>query len=309
VTRVSAVINVHAEDPALVAEAIASVKTMTRPPDEILLVEDGPRRDYSMLSVQHPDLIVIRQENQGLAGARNAGLFAATGDMIMFLDGDDRLMPEALAANLALLEGSREAVMAYGGWRFIDAEGRPGPQPRMPPLGPDQVATLLRGNCIGMHGTVLYRRAALLEERGFNPSLRAIEDYELYLRMARRGPILATKQLLAEYRQHGCNMSSDHAMMVQTVLRVLASQDSHLAGRPDWAAARAAGVASWKAHYARQQYADVLRMLQGRASAGRVLRGWLRMMRAEPLIMGEVFVSELLNRAGTGCGWPGVGPA
>lgn len=296
-TRVSAVINVHAEDPALVAEAIASVKAQTRPPDEILLVEDGPKRDYSSLLSMHPEIRSVRQGNQGLAAARNAGLRAATGDAILFLDGDDRLLPGAVATNLALLEGSPGAVMAYGGWRFIDAAGRPGPEARLPPLGPDPVASLLRGNCIGMHAAVLYRRSALLEAGGFDPGLRACEDYELYLRMARRGPILATGRLLAEYRRHASNMSSDHGMMLRTVLRVLDRQDGTIAGRADWVAARREGEAAWRGHYARQQYLDLLRMLVGKASPGPAIRGWLRMTRDQPAKMGEVVVSELLNRA------------
>ncbi|EYD75956.1 putative methyltransferase [Rubellimicrobium mesophilum DSM 19309] len=295
-TRVSAVINIYEEDPTLISEAIASIRAQTRPADEIIVVQDGMHRDYSALFARHPDLTLLRQENMGLAAARNTGLRAATGDMILFLDGDDRLMPEAIAVNLAQLEGEPGALMAFGGWRFIEADGTPLPQIVMPPLGEDPVATLLRGNCIGMHSTVLYRRSALLAEGGFAPDFRACEDYELYLRMARRGPILATGRLLAEYRQHGGNMSSDHPMMMRTALRVLAAQEPHLAGRPDWAAARRQGIAAWKVHYARQQYADILKAARGQAPAGRVLRSWLRMTRAVPWTMGKVVMSEILSR-------------
>lgn len=300
-STVSAIINIYDEHPVFIAEAIASVRRQSRKVDEIIVVEDGPRRDYASLFAQYPDIRVIRQRNMGLAAARNTGLNAAGGEFILFLDGDDRLMPDAVAINLAALGAAPEALMSYGGWRYIDSRGAPHPPANMPPLGADRYAAFLAGNCIGMHAAVLYRRAALIEIGGFNAAYRACEDYELYLRLARSGDVVSTPRVLAEYRLHGSNMSGDHPMMLRTILRVLAEQTPHLQSRPDWAEAHRQGISDWKAHYARQQYADVLRLLiRGGALQGgewrRVLASSARMLRAIPVIMGKVMVSEIITR-------------
>jgi glycosyltransferase involved in cell wall biosynthesis/SAM-dependent methyltransferase len=295
-STVSVIINVYNEDPAFIVEAIASVRWQSRPVDEIIVVEDGPRHDYSSLFARHPDVRVIRQENMGLAAARNTGLSAAHGEFILFLDGDDRLTPDAIAVNLAVLGAAPEALMSYGGWRYIDTYGAPHPPANMRPLEADTYATFLAGNCIGMHATVLYRRAALVEAGGFNTAYRACEDYELYLRLARRGSIVSTPRVLAEYRLHGSNMSGNHPMMLGTVLWVLAEQAPHARGRPDWVEAYRRGISGWKAHYARQQYADILKLLAEGGDWRRVLVSSARMLRAIPVVMGVVMVSEIITR-------------
>ena len=71
------------------------------------------------------------------------------------------------------------------------------------PADADPYASFLRGNYIGMHATVAYRRAVIEAEGGFNPSLPACEDYDLYLRIARKHPVSVHDHLVAEYRQHG----------------------------------------------------------------------------------------------------------
>src|SRR5690606_8195206 len=88
---VSAVINIYDEEPAFIAEAIDSVRAQSHAVDQIIVVEDGARRDYAALLARYPDIAVIRQPNAGLAAARNTGLAAARGDYVLFLDGDDRL--------------------------------------------------------------------------------------------------------------------------------------------------------------------------------------------------------------------------
>jgi glycosyltransferase involved in cell wall biosynthesis len=302
-TTVSAIVNLYDEDPAFVAEALASVDAQSRAVDEIIAVQDGGPRDYAAFFARRPDVHFVRQQNRGLAAARNTGLAAAKGDFVLFLDADDRLMPGAVAWNLARLSQEPSAPMAYGGWRYIDAAGRPRPPAVMAPMGRDAYATFLAGNCVGMHGTVLYRRDVLRRVGGFDASYRACEDYELYLQLARLGPIPNSPgEVLAEYRLHGANMSLDHGMMLKTVLRVLDEQTPHLRGRPDWQAARRRGVGGWKAHYAHQQSLDILDLRGDPANAWRVLASATRVLALAPRALATAVLAEANARRAAGPG-------
>lgn len=293
---VSVVITVYNEDPAHLAEAIQSVQAQTIPPHEIIVVEDGALRDYRALLESYPSVRIIRQQNQGLSAARNTGLAAATGDFVLFLDGDDRMMQHSLQHNLRRLAAHPSALMAYGGYRLIDSDGSPSFQARLPALKPDHYATMLEGNCIGMHAAVLYRRPALQTLDGFDPKLRACEDYELYLRIARHGEIVAGSEVIAEYRQHGDNMSGDRTMMLKTVLRVLDMQDEHVRGKPEWEQARENGRDFCRAFYARGQLAVTLEALGQRRRLGRALGGLARMALFVPITIVKEAKMEILDR-------------
>lgn len=292
----SIIITVYNEEPRYLAEAIESAQAQTVPATEIIVVEDGARRDYTALLANYSAVKVIRQANQGLAAARNTGFKAAIGEFILFLDGDDRMMPQSLAFNLRRFADRPDAVMAYGGYRMINGDGHASFQSRMPPLKVDQYATMLEGNCIGMHATVLYRREALSAVGAFNPDLRACEDYELYLRMARHGPIAAGSEVIAEYRYHGANMSGDRAMMLKTVLRVLDAQDAHVNGQPNWEAVRAAGRVNWKAFYARGQLAALQEAIATRRQIGRALSSLAQFFTFVPLTIVKEAIVEILKR-------------
>lgn len=293
---ISIVITVYNDEPRYLAEAVGSVRAQTVAASEIIIVEDGALRDYSDVYAVDVGLRVISQSNQGLAAARNSGLNAASGDFILFLDGDDRLMPNALAANLRRFADHPEAIMAYGGYRMIDGEGRPSFQRQMPPLQSNPYATLLEGNCIGMHATVLYRRNALAALGGFDARFRACEDYELYLRLAREGQIVAGAEVIAEYRHHGANMSNNRPMMLKTALRVLDVQERYVAGNPELERARKAGRSQFRAFYAREQLGAVQEALASRRGIGHALSGLARMIRLVPFVTAKEAVMEMLKR-------------
>jgi len=293
---VSIVVNVYNEEPEFLAIALESAATQTVAAAEIIVVEDGSTRDYAEVLRRYPQARLLRQSNGGLAAARNAGLAAATARYIVFLDADDRLLPDALTHNLRRFAEHPDAAMAYGGYRFIDRTGRPSFQATMPPMGADAYATMLESNCIGMHATVMYRRDLLSELGGFNPALRACEDYDLYLRIARRYPIAAGSEVIAEYRQHDRNMSRDSAMMLATVVGVLRAQLPYVSDRVAWQAAWASGMRQWKDFYARSQLLAVERALSGRPQLAAALRDLLRLSPLAPWTLIRVGAGEALTR-------------
>jgi glycosyltransferase involved in cell wall biosynthesis len=207
-------------DASFLPAALDSIASQTRPPEEIIVVDDGSWRSPIRRLKRYPDARLIRQSNKGLSAARNTGLHAAQSEFIIFLDADDRLTPKAVTAGLSAFATNPSAALVYGAHKRVDA--------KLNPLGPDRIAAvgtnafrdLLTGNIIAMHGAVMYRRSALCKIGGFDTDLRSCEDYDVYLRLARCHPILWHAETVAEYRWHGGNMSRSSEDMLLNVLRV-----------------------------------------------------------------------------------------
>src|SRR5581483_4193490 len=187
----------------LLAEAVESVLAQTHPAVETIVVDDGSTDDTPALVARWGDRIrYLRQANRGVCAARNAGLAAARGVYVTFLDHDDRFTPEKLARQAAVLDAHPDAGVVYTGWRFIDAEGRPFPPVAWPRHEGDVLAELVIANFVFL-GAVMVRRSLLAETGGFDEALRGAEDWELWLRLARHGARWACVDApLFEYRLH-----------------------------------------------------------------------------------------------------------
>jgi SAM-dependent methyltransferase len=237
-------------------EAIASVLAQTYRHYEIIIVDDGSTDKSADVAAAYPGVRCIRQGNQGLAAARNTGLCASQGAYLVFLDADDRLLPQALEAGLRCAQAAPDAAFASGHFRYINGDGSLRRESAQEPVAPDPYLALLQGNYIAMHATVMYRRVALEAVRGFNPSLPACEDYDLYLRLARQFPVTRHAAIVAEYRQHTDNMSRDPVLMLPTVLAVLRSQWPYTKANAAYRQAYYTGCRGWQAHYGAQLLAQ-----------------------------------------------------
>ena len=213
-------------------DALSSVISQVRAPDAVVVVDDGSSDDPGAVVRNYPGIRLIRQENQGLAAARNTGLAALDTDYVTFLDADDRFEPRAIDAALACFARTPECGFVYGGHLYIDRDGAPIGE-RYEPPGEHPYVRLLRSNFIAMHGTVMYRRDRLIEAGGFDATLRRCEDYDVYLRMAKRYPIAGYADLVAAYRLHGANMSTDHTAMLRAALLVHARHRPNSVARPE----------------------------------------------------------------------------
>jgi glycosyltransferase involved in cell wall biosynthesis len=248
-------------------DALVSVFSQTRPSDTVIVVDDGSTDDPASVVARFPGVKFIRQENRGLAGARNAGLLALDTSYVAFLDADDRLEPKAIEAGLACFSRAPECGFVYGGHRYIGHDGQTIGE-RYEPPGDEPFLRLLRGNFIAMHGTVMYRRDRLIEAGAFDTRLRRCEDYDVYLRMARLYPIAGYADLVAAYRLHGANMSADHRAMLRSALHVHAR---HRPDRTTEARAQRAwrdGRGAWRRYYAGEMAAERYRY---RRTGGKLL--------------------------------------
>jgi glycosyltransferase involved in cell wall biosynthesis len=231
------------------SEAIESVLAQSYANFEIIVVDDGSVDNTAEVAAMYPGIRCFRQVNQGLAAARNTGLQASRGDYLVFLDADDRLLPGALEASLNCLIAHPESAFVSGHYRYIAADGSFLIEHPQEGVEGDHYLALLHGNYIGMHATVMYRRAALVQVGGFNASLPACEDYDLYLRMAKLFPISRHHQVVAEYRQHGANMSGNAELMLNTALAVLRSQWRDIRADKQYRQAYKVGLSFWRGYY------------------------------------------------------------
>jgi SAM-dependent methyltransferase len=253
---VSVVINTF-NDAEFLPDALDSVVVQTIPPDEIIVVDDGSDEDPGpLVAARYPGVRFLRQDNQGLAAARNTGLNAARSEMIVFLDADDKLLPNALESGLDCFARAPACGFVFGGHRRIDTGGEPIGPDSYHPIGQDPFPALLCGNLVGMHATVMYHRERLLAAGAFDPDLRRCEDYDVYLRMSRRHAVASHAEVIAEYRQHGHNMSRNHAAMLRSVLQVHSRHRQAARQDSSAAAAWSRGRGIWRRYYSKLLLAE-----------------------------------------------------
>jgi glycosyltransferase involved in cell wall biosynthesis len=232
-------------------EAVSSVVAQTHPADEIIVVDDGSTDDPTAALARFPMVRLIRQENLGLSAARNAGLRSCATSHVVFLDADDRLLPIALEAGLTHAARHPQCALVFGGFYPISEDGRRlGQDIEFPDREVDYPELLCGRNIVGFPATALHRRDCLVEEGGFDQTLRACEDYDLYLRLSRRYSFIAYPTIVAEYRRHAGNMSNDYRMMFQVGLAVLRRQETHIAPNSFHQAALRTGKAALRERYA-----------------------------------------------------------
>jgi glycosyltransferase involved in cell wall biosynthesis len=227
-------------------------------PLEVIVVDDGSTDDPAAVLAGQPSVQLIRQENQGLSAARNRGWRASRGRYLVFLDADDLLRPRALEANLEQFARAPESAFVYGAYRLVDREGRPISETNADGAGVFGYERFLCGNPVGMHATVMYRRDRLEEAGGFDATLRACEDYDLLMRLARHHRVGFSPELLAEYRRHGDNMSEDVPRMLRTALQVLRRQRPHVTGNPSREVAFAEGFRELRRYYTREAMVNLV---------------------------------------------------
>ena len=194
---------------ATLRASMDSVFAQTHTDVELLVVDDRSRdatwETIEEAAAREPRLVPIRMpRNGGVAAARNAGLDAATGSHIAFLDSDDRWRPGKLALQLAHMRATGGAI-SYTAYRRFGEDGRT-LSLVLPPAEVDY-AGMLKSNRIG-NLTGLYDRA--LGDVRF----RRIghEDYVFWLQMVRRAGIarrVPTTEPLADYLVRGGSLSAD----------------------------------------------------------------------------------------------------
>ncbi len=233
-------------------DAIESVLAQSHAAFEIIVIDDGSPDNTAEVAGWYPGVRYIRQANQGLSGARNTGIRESRGQYLVFLDADDRLLPDALHDGLSCLRDHPECAFVSGHHRYINGDGSIRNEYPPEPVDDEPYLALLKRNYIGMHATVMYTRAVFDAVGGFDTALKSCEDYDLYLRIARRFRVYRHHHLVAEYRWHGANMTNNAARMLGSALRVLRSQLVYVREKPQYVRACILGVRFWRGYFGRR---------------------------------------------------------
>lgn len=234
------------------AEAIESALCQSYSPVEVIVVDDGSTDTTSHVAKSYNTVHYIRQENHGVTSARNAGLKVTQGDYVLFLDADDRLLPNAVKDGVKRLELNPDYALAFGTFHMIDSHGSRKGEPHFFEVRPYGFNDFLQQNLIGNPGVALHRKQALLAVNGFDLENQAAGDYDLYLRITKLFPITCHAQTVLEYRRHGRNMSDNPALMLSGCLGALKKQWKTIKQDPILRASYYRGLSHWKQYYGEQ---------------------------------------------------------
>ena len=207
-------------------EAIESVLAQSYPHFEIIVVDDGSPDDTAQVVRRYPSVRYLRQDNRGVGAARNSGIQASSGAYLVFLDADDRLLPNHLQANLKAFEEHPDAGFVCGDYRWFGAEDTWHTHDCRP--SPDHYATLLRRNFIGPPHVVMFKRQVIQELGAFRLDVSTCEDQEIFLRVAKTYPINCHHEIIAEYRRHSAQNSQKYDIILRASHRVLRMQRDHV---------------------------------------------------------------------------------
>lgn len=157
--KVSAIVLVYKSE-RYITETIRSVLEQTYENLEILIVDDGsPDRSIEICQqFTDPRIRIIRQENRGVAGARNTGIRHAQGEYLAFLDGDDLWLPEKIARHVEHLDRCPQVGVSFSRSAFIDENGNFLGTYQMPKLREITLSYMLRCNPIGNGSAAVFRR-------------------------------------------------------------------------------------------------------------------------------------------------------
>lgn len=230
----------------LIGETLRSIVSQTRPPMEVIVVDDGSTDGTcDVVESFGGPVRLVRQANAGAGAARNAGFAAARGDAIHFMDSDDLSALNTYEVQAGVLEQGAE--MAYGPWLRTRFDGRAlsadpsalQQSPVRPGTPIDQL--VLSGRWVTVFQPCLFRRDLIERAGPYRTDLKPSEDTEMLYRLTReaRG-IVHTPETLLLYRVHPEHQISttNTAQRMRDQANLCLAFERHLASRDDiaWSA-------------------------------------------------------------------------
>lgn len=222
--RVSVVIPAY-NSARFIGHALRSVRTQTYQPHEVIVVDDGSTDDTrAVVAAAGADIRYIRQPNQGVSAARNAGLAAATGELICFLDADDLWEADKLRAQVDFMRDHPDVGLVFSDESEFDEHGVQCASllstsrfaSEISAGGPiaDAYRKLLTDNFIPT-STVMAKRDCFAVAGGFDVRLKAAEDRDMWCRIAAHFPVACAPAQLGRKRVVPSSLSRDPEMTLR----------------------------------------------------------------------------------------------
>jgi glycosyltransferase involved in cell wall biosynthesis len=194
-----------------IAETIQSVLNQSFVDTEVIVINDGSQDATLEIVSRIKDLRlkVFSYPNAGLAASRNRGTSHSVGEFISFIDADDLWTPDKLETQLRALQENPQAAVAYSWTNYIDELGQVLNRGSYMTVNGNVYPKLLLVDFIASGSNCLIRRQALTEVGGFDESLTAAEDWDMWLRLAVRYPFVGVPSAQVLYRISTNSMSSN----------------------------------------------------------------------------------------------------
>ncbi len=191
--------------------SLSSVLAQSSAADEIIVVDDGSEDDSAeLVSSQFPTVRLIRQQNKGVSAARNTGISAAEHDWIALLDSDDEWLPHKLQTIRQQQSDYADQVLFHSDEIWIRNGQRVNPMHKHAKYGGwifDRCLPL----CVISPSAAVIRRDIIEQLGGFDETLPACEDYDLWLRLCQRYPVYYIDQpLIRKYGGHNDQLSRQY---------------------------------------------------------------------------------------------------
>ena len=218
----------------LILRALASVRAQTRPPTEVLVVDDGSTdATVERVRAAFPEVTLLEQKNRGVSAARNAGIQKARGTWIALLDSDDEWLPQKLERQLRATENDNDndndndTFLCHTDEIWIRDGRRVNPMKKHQKYG-GRIFERCLPLCVISPSSVLLHRSLFQTIGLFDEDLPVCEDYDLWLRVTARYPVLYLDEpLIVKYGGHADQLSHKYWGMdrfrIAALLKILAS--------------------------------------------------------------------------------------
>jgi glycosyltransferase involved in cell wall biosynthesis len=178
---------------------------------EIIVIDDGSEEKLEKEKINHlPDLLIARMPiNKGANIARNLGLLLSRGKYILFLDSDDELLEDSLILLFNEINNLSVDYAAISGSILIDnLHLNKKTKKQFTSNYCFRQRDIISWNPVGPLSKTIFRKNYLIDINGFNEQLPACQDWELYIRLAKIGKIIATEKIIVKYLVHNNSTTS-----------------------------------------------------------------------------------------------------